>query len=104
MLLPECLQFDMCQRILVVEKCHSWADRVALLLEHLGHQVRIACDAQAALVVAETFHPDVVLLDPTMEGITVADVESVLCDAKGNEPVRVADTSPFVLTNQRMVY
>src|SRR3954447_3102514 len=91
----------MCQRILVVERCHSWADRVALLLEHLGHQVRIACDAQAALVVAETFQPDVVLLDPTMEGITVAEVEWGLCHAQGSGRLRTADTSPFVFTNQR---
>jgi len=77
---------------------------VALLLEHLGHQVRIACDARAALVVADSFQPDVVLLDPTMEGITVAEVESASCDAQGNGRVRTADTSLFVLTNRTWVY
>jgi DNA-binding response OmpR family regulator len=57
----------MCRRILVAVQCHSLADRIALGLESSGHKVRIACDGQAALVVARNFDPEVVLLDATME-------------------------------------
>ena len=34
----------MCRRILIVEKNHSLADSLALLVERLGHEVRIARD------------------------------------------------------------
>jgi len=61
---------SMCRRILSVGDCPSFADRVALVLERLGHQVRIACDRQAAVVVAQNFQPEAVLLD------TVRDVDS----------------------------
>ena len=53
----------MCQRILIVEKSRSLADSLALLVESLGHEVRIARDGQAALIVAERFHPEVILVD-----------------------------------------
>jgi len=57
----------MCRRILVVEQRHWLADRIALHLEGLGHQVRIACDGQAALVVAQNFRPEVVLVDASLD-------------------------------------
>jgi len=62
------------KRVLVVEDCHPLADRVALLVESLGHQARIACDGPAALVVADHFHPELVLLHhtvPDMDGCPV---------------------------------
>ena len=68
----------MCRRILIVENCHSLADRVALLVERLGHQVRIACDGQAALVVAQRFHPEVILLDQTVPDIDGCPVAGAL--------------------------
>jgi DNA-binding response OmpR family regulator len=55
-----------CRRNLVVAVCPSLADRVARLLEQLGHQVRIARDGEAALVVAQNFFPEVVVFDLTV--------------------------------------
>lgn len=62
---PDFLCSDTTHRIMIVERCHSLADRIALVVECLGHEVRIACDGQAALVVAGNFRPEVILLDPT---------------------------------------
>ena len=76
----------MCQRILIVEQCQAMADRIALLLEKLGHQVRIARDLEAALVVAQNFCPQVVLVDPTLPDIGTCQaamgLRSVLIDER----------------------
>jgi len=68
----------MCRRVLIVEDCHSLADRVALLVEHFGHQVRIACDGPAAVVVAQHFNPEVILLDRTVPDIDGCPVSTAL--------------------------
>jgi len=70
---------DMCRRILIVENRPLLADRVALLVERIGHQVRIACDGEAALVVAQNFNPEVILLDRTVPDIDGCPVEVALC-------------------------
>jgi CheY-like chemotaxis protein len=36
---------------------------MALVLEMMGHQVRSACDGLEAVEIAESFRPDVILLD-----------------------------------------
>jgi CheY-like chemotaxis protein len=62
-------------RILVVDDSHDVADSLAMLLTLLGHQVRVAYDGPAALHLAETLLPQVVLLDlglPGMDGCEVA--------------------------------
>jgi PAS domain S-box-containing protein len=59
------------QRVLVVDDNADSADTLAALLEILGSEVRTAYDGEEALAVAETFLPDVVLLDvgmPRMSG------------------------------------
>jgi two-component system CheB/CheR fusion protein len=62
-------------RILVVDDLADAADSLALLLRLLGHEVRTAYNGPAALVAAEQFHPQVVLLDiglPALDGYQVA--------------------------------
>src|SRR5215208_5950972 len=85
---PDWLFSNMCRRILVVVQCHSLADRIALRLEGLGHQVRIACDGQAALVVAGNLHPDVVLLDATMGNVSGCEV-AALCSLLGGQDIPI---------------
>jgi two-component system CheB/CheR fusion protein len=63
------------RRILLVEDHRDIAEEFALLFQDLGHEVRVAHDGPAALEVARTFRPELVLLDiglPCMDGWEVA--------------------------------
>jgi PAS domain S-box-containing protein len=63
------------RRILVVDDNCDAADSLAMLLRLLGNNVRTAHDGRQALVVAEAFQPELVLLDiglPGMNGYEVA--------------------------------
>ena len=62
-------------RILVVDDNRASADMIAMLLHLKGNEIRAANDGQEALEVAETFHPQLVLLDiglPKLNGYEVA--------------------------------
>jgi PAS domain S-box-containing protein len=62
-------------RILVVDDNVDMAQTTALLLNTLGHDVRVAYDGPQALEVAASHRPEVVLLDiglPGMDGYVVA--------------------------------
>jgi two-component system CheB/CheR fusion protein len=62
-------------RVLVIDDCRDTIDSLAMLLQCWGHDVRTAQDGTAALEIARTFAPDVVLLDlamPGMDGFEVA--------------------------------
>jgi PAS domain S-box-containing protein len=64
-----------CHRVLVVDDNVDSAESIALLLELNGHEVRMAHDGPAALEMAYSFHPQVVVLDiglPGMDGYEVA--------------------------------
>ncbi|HEX5648468.1 MAG TPA: response regulator [Steroidobacteraceae bacterium] len=61
-------------RILVVEDHRDGAETIAELLSHLGHVVRMVHDGGAAVLAAEEFRPELVLLDiglPTLSGYEV---------------------------------
>jgi CheY-like chemotaxis protein len=61
--------------VLVVDDNTDSAESLALLLEMSGHRSRIAHDGPSALRTAESFAPDVMLLDiglPDMNGYEVA--------------------------------
>ena len=63
------------QRILLVDDQEDVAQSMGELLTHHGYEVRIACDGEEALQMAEEFLPDAVLLDinlPGMNGYEVA--------------------------------
>jgi CheY-like chemotaxis protein len=62
-------------RVLVVDDVEASAETLMMLLEMEGCEVKIATEGRAALAIAESFHPDVVLLDiglPGMNGFEVA--------------------------------
>ena len=62
-------------RVLVVDDCRNSADSLALLVRHWGYQAVVAYDGPAALDLARTSVPEVVLLDiglPGMDGYEVA--------------------------------
>jgi PAS domain S-box-containing protein len=63
------------RRILVADDNQDAADSLAMILAMGGHEVRVAHDGRAALSIAQTFHPDTVLLDigmPQLNGYEVA--------------------------------
>jgi len=62
-------------RILVVDDNADSALSLALILSMMGHDTRTAHDGEAALITAEAFRPQVVLLDiglPKLNGYEVA--------------------------------
>jgi CheY-like chemotaxis protein len=62
-------------RILVVDDHRTSAEILGILLRRLGHQVETANDGKAALGVAESFRPEIALLDlvlPDMDGHEVS--------------------------------
>lgn len=62
-------------RILVVDDNHDSALSLAMMLSLMGHETRTAHDGEAAVSTAETFLPQVILLDiglPKLNGYEVA--------------------------------
>jgi CheY-like chemotaxis protein len=62
-------------KILVVDDNHDSALSMAMMLQIMGHDTRTAHDGESALSAAETFLPEVVLLDiglPKLNGYEVA--------------------------------
>ena len=62
-------------RILVVDDNHDSALSLAMMLSIMGHETRTAHDGESAVISAEAFLPDVVLLDiglPKLNGYEVA--------------------------------
>ena len=62
-------------KILVVDDNHDSALSLAMMLSIMGHETRTAHDGESAVISAEAFLPDVVLLDiglPKLNGYEVA--------------------------------
>jgi CheY-like chemotaxis protein len=62
-------------RILVVDDNHDSALSLAMMLSIMGHETRTAHDGESAVAAAESFLPEVVLLDiglPKLNGYEVA--------------------------------
>lgn len=62
-------------RVLVVDDLRASADTLAMMLEGLGQEIRTAYDGASALLIAQEFHPDLVISDiamPNMDGYHLA--------------------------------
>ena len=62
-------------KILVVDDNHDSALSMAMMLQIMGHETRTAHDGESAVSTAETFLPEVILLDiglPKLNGYEVA--------------------------------
>lgn len=69
------------RRVLVVDDNRDSAETTAMLLAMWGHEARTAHDGPAALEVAGTFHPQLVLLDIGLPGLTGYEVAALLRDS-----------------------
>ena len=80
-------------RLLVVDDNHDAAITLAKLLEHLGHEVKTCFDGMEACQMAETYRPEVILMDlgmPIMNGFEAA--AEIRSKPHGNDIVLVALT------------
>lgn len=80
-------------RILVVDDNRDSAISMGMMLEILGHGVRIAYDGEAAVAAADDFHPDLMLLDiglPKINGYEVC--RQVRQRAMGRDVTIIATT------------
>jgi CheY-like chemotaxis protein len=79
-------------RVLVAEDIPDAAEMLRLMLESMGHQVRVAADGVQAVAIAREFAPQIALLDigmPRMDGYEAArQIRTML----GHEVVLVALT------------
>jgi len=72
---PEAVKQGRVLRVLIVDDNTDAAESLAMLLRLWGHVVYVAHDGLAALAMARTYLPEVVLLDlgpPGMDGYEVA--------------------------------
>jgi CheY-like chemotaxis protein len=63
------------RRVLLVDDSVDAAEAMSMLLETLGHEVRVMHDGPSALAMVDDFAPEVVILDiglPGMNGFDVA--------------------------------
>jgi CheY-like chemotaxis protein len=71
------------KRILVVDDNEDAADLLREILACLGHDVQVANDGLTALKLAESFHPDIALLDIGMPGMNGRELAARLREHQG---------------------
>lgn len=67
-------RIELARRVLVVDDNRDGAQMIATLLASAGHDVRVANDSSEALLSADTFRPQVAIVDiglPVMDGYTL---------------------------------
>jgi CheY-like chemotaxis protein len=75
-------------RVLVVDDDDAVADSMSMLLQINGHDVRVAASGKAALEIARSFRPQVVLLDIGLQGMDGYEVARQLRAEQG-EAIRL---------------
>jgi CheY-like chemotaxis protein len=70
------------RRVLVADDNLDAAESLQMWLQMSGHEVEIAQDGPATLAAAESFRPDVVLLDLGMPGMTGLEVARRIREAE----------------------
>jgi len=100
---PRALAASRC-RVLVAEDIPDAAEMMRLMIECMGHEVRVAADGAEAVAIAEAFHPQIALLDigmPRMDGYEAA---HRIRRALGNEVMLVALTGWGQEDDQRRAF
>ena len=80
------------RKVLVVDDNEDAAIALSMLLQAMGYQTAEAYDGEQALEVAESFRPDLILLDLGLPGLDGYEVARRLRDAMGSVPRLVALT------------
>ncbi|MGE0702656.1 MAG: response regulator [Vicinamibacterales bacterium] len=74
------------RKILVVDDCQDSAEMIGMLLESAGHTVSSAQNGPTALLLFERDHPDIVLLDISLPGMTGQEVCAKIRAAEAPPP------------------
>ncbi|HZP88813.1 MAG TPA: response regulator [Burkholderiales bacterium] len=81
------------RRIVIADDLHDSAESLAMLLEIMGNEVRVAYDGEEAVEVAEAFRPEAVLLDigmPKLNGYEAC--QRIRAQPWGKDMVLIAHT------------
>jgi CheY-like chemotaxis protein len=81
------------RRVLVIEDNIDGARLLAALIRTMGHEVDYAINGYAALRMAETFRPDVVILDLALPDMTGWAVARELRSRPGGDELRIYATT-----------
>jgi two-component system, sensor histidine kinase len=82
-------------RVLIVDDSRDVADSLRMLLDMRGYVTRTAYDGPSALHAAADFHPDAVLLDIGLPGMTGHDVARALLARQAGHRVTLIATSGY---------
>ncbi len=91
-------------KVLCVDDEPGMAQTIALLLERAGCEVQACQDGRAALALAETFCPDVCVLDLRMPGIDGMELASRLREQAGREVRCIALTALWDIDAQHRTH
>jgi CheY-like chemotaxis protein len=81
------------KRVLVVDDNRDGAQMISAVLVGAGHDVQVVADPSHALIVSDSFRPQVAILDvglPVMDGYALA--QALRARSKGEPPVMIALT------------
>jgi CheY-like chemotaxis protein/two-component sensor histidine kinase len=81
-----------CHRILIVDDVKPSADTLAMILEGLGQNIRVAYDGISALKTIEEFNPDIIFSDIAMPGMDGYSLAERVRRRRGNKPLMIALT------------
>jgi PAS domain S-box-containing protein len=81
------------QRILIADDNHDSADTLALIFQAAGNTTRTVYDGRTAVEVAETFRPQIILLDLAMPGLSGTDVCRYIREQPWGTSVRIVAVS-----------
>jgi CheY-like chemotaxis protein len=79
-------------RVLVVDDLMDNRESLGLLVRAWGHEVRLAQDGPSALATFQSFHPDVILLDIGLPGMSGWEVARQIREQEGWRGLLVAVT------------
>jgi hypothetical protein len=83
------------RRILLVDDNRDAVEMMRTLLDHLGHQTHVAFDGPSALQACLEFHPDIVLLDIGLPGMTGYEVATRMRSFPGCESLPIIAISGY---------
>jgi PAS domain S-box-containing protein len=89
------------QRVLVVDDSRDGADTLALVLNTLGAETRVAYDGNTALTAARDFRPAVVLLDLSMPGMDGYEIAARMREDPALRGVRLIALTGFGSEEER---
>lgn len=90
------------RRILIVDDNADAVESLRLLLELDGHQVAAATDGTSALAIAESFQPQVVLLDIGLPGLSGYEVAQRLRARPGGAAITIVAVTGWSAEEDRL--